>query len=78
MLNPSHTRTFNAYAEIIEEVDEMFRALDQYRKLHRAKKEQEAKKQLFKAHSHEQQARKLMNREYAHQKEESHNQNKAA
>jgi len=67
-MNPTEqTIITNTYASIIEEVDEMFKALDQYRKLHREKKDAEAQKHLFKAHSHEKQARKMMNQEYHRQ-----------
>lgn len=67
-MNPTDTETFTAYADILNEVLEMFEALDGYRKLHRDKKEELAKKMLFKVHSHESRARKMINQELSKQK----------
>lgn len=76
-MNPTDTETFTAYADILNEVLEMFDALDQYRKLHREKKHEQAQKNLFKSHSHEAKARKMINRELSKQNS-NHLKSKAA
>lgn len=76
-MKPEELEEYNAMVDILNVIQEMFSDLDDYRKLHREKK-QGAEFKLWNAHGQENKARKMINQLLEKQESKTQTKTRAA